>query len=72
MDTKISPYTVTFVSDLFTLRMGVELDLLESDIANADGEQLEQVAMDLAKNMLLFHYGIDIAKIADEIEATQG
>ena len=29
MDTKISPYTVTFVSDLFTLRMGVELDLLE-------------------------------------------
>lgn len=72
MDIKIVPYTVTFVSDLFTLCMGVELDLLEPDIAGADDEQLERTAMDLAKNMLLFHYGIDIAKITDEIEATQG
>jgi hypothetical protein len=68
----MSPYTVTFVADHFTMNVGVELDLLEPDISGAGDDELEQVAADLAKNLLMYHYGIDIMKLCDSVETVQG
>jgi hypothetical protein len=68
----MKPYTVTFIADHFTMNVAVELDLLEPDIADADDDELETVATDLAKNMMLYHYGIDISKLCDTVETIQG
>jgi hypothetical protein len=68
----MTPYTVTFIADHFTMNVGVELDLLEPDIHGAGDDELDQVAADLAKNMLQYHYGIDIAKLCDTVETVQG
>ena len=68
----MTPYTVTFIADHFTMNVAVELDLLEPDIADADDDELEIVATDLAKNMMLYHYGIDISKLCDTVETIKG
>jgi len=65
----MTPYTVTFIADHFTMNVAVELDLLEPDIADADDDELET---DLAKNMMMYHYGIDISKLCDTVETIQG
>ena len=68
----MKPYTVTFVGDYFTMNVPAELDLSEPDIAGAGADELEQVAADLARNMLMYHYGIDIAKLCDSTEVREG
>jgi hypothetical protein len=68
----MKPYTVTFIADHFTMNVGVELDLLESDIAGAGGDELEEVATSLARNMMEYHYGIDISKLCDSTEVCEG
>ena len=68
----MTPYTVTFIADHFTMNVGVELDLLEPDISDADDDALEAVATDLAKNMMLYHYDIDISKLCDTVETIRG
>lgn len=58
----MKPYTVTFPADYFTIKVPVELDLLEPDLDGADDDELRRVAADLARNMFEYHYGIDIRR----------
>jgi hypothetical protein len=68
----MKPYTVTFVADHFTMNVLAELDLSEPDINGTGDDELEQVAADFARNMLMYHYGIDIAKLCDITEVREG
>lgn len=72
----MKPYTVTFPADYFTIKVPVELDLLEPDLDGADDDELRRVAADLARNMFEYHYGIDIRKFWNdgviEADVTEG
>lgn len=68
----MKPYTVTFIADHFTMNVGVEVDVSEPDVAGATEDELEAVAADLARNMMEYHYGIDIYKLADTTEVRGG
>jgi len=54
-------YTVTFVADYFTMNVCVQ------GVEVADGEDPEDVAIDLAKNILSIHYGMDITQFTNDI-----
>jgi len=68
----IIPYNVTFVGDFFSTTVSVEVDTEEPDIMGFTGEQLEDVALDLAKNMMEYHYGWKIADVSDEVTVVAG
>ena len=68
----ILPYSVTFIGDFFSTTVPVELDTEEPDIMGFTGEQLEDVALDLAKNMMEYHYGWNVAEVANIIEVVAG
>lgn len=68
----ILPYSVTFIGDFFSTTVTVELDTEEPDIMGFTGEQLEDVALDLAKNMMEYHYGWNVAEVANIIEVVAG
>lgn len=68
----ILPYSVTFVGDFFSTTVSVEVDTEEPDIMGFMGEQLEDVALDLAKNMMEYHYGWNVAEVAITIEVVAG
>lgn len=72
----MKPYTVTFPADYFTIKVPVELDLLEPDLDGADDDELRRVAADLARNMFEYHYGIDIRRFWNdgviEADVTEG
>ena len=50
----------------------VELDPKEDDLHGATDDEMEEVAIDLARKMMLYHYGIDIAKLSDTTEVVAG
>ena len=68
----IIPYNVTFVGDFFSTTVSVEVDTEEPDIMGFTGEQLEDVALDLAKKMMEYHYGWKIADVSDEVTVVAG
>lgn len=68
----IRPYNVTFVGDFFYTTVSVELDTEEPDIADSSEDELEDVAIDLAKNMMEYHYGWKVADVSDEIAVVAG
>ena len=68
----ILPYSVTFVGDFFSTTVSVEVDTEEPDIMGFTGEQLEDVAIDLAKNMMEYHYGWKIADASNEVAVVAG
>lgn len=68
----ILPYSVTFVGDFFSTTVSVEVDTEEPDIIGFTGEQLEDVALDLAKNMMEYHYGWSVADVSNDITVVAG
>lgn len=73
MKSLYKPFTVQFVGDYFTLQVSAELDLNEPDLAGKDEEELWEVAEDVAKGLLLSHYGWDMDKLATvDIEVLEG
>jgi len=74
MLTTIKPYTVTFTGDYFSICTSVELDLddIIADSHPTDDESLREIAIQLASNILQFHYGWNVPAVSDEIEATEG
>lgn len=68
----MTPYTITFVGDFFSLVTGVELDPNEPDIAGKTPDELLEVATELASRLLNFHYGWDVMSVATEVEAVIG
>lgn len=68
----MKPYTVNFIADHFSMFVSVELDPKEDDLHGATDDEMEEVAIDLARKMMLYHYGIDIAKLSDTTEVVAG
>lgn len=64
MKENYKPFTVEFVGDYFSMRTSVELDLNEPDLADQDDEDLMETAEELARNLLLDHYGWDMNSLA--------
>lgn len=70
---RYKPFTVQFVGDHFCLQTTVEIDLTEPDVADKSPDALLEVAEDLAKNLLLHHYGWDMDVLATiDVEVSEG
>lgn len=54
-------YTITFIADYFTMNVCVQ------GVEVAEGEDPEDVAIDLAANILSAHYDIDIKQFSNDI-----
>lgn len=57
---KYASFSVTFVGDYFSLTHFVEIDLGEASFADLDNDALEEVAIDMAKKNIKYHYGWDL------------
>lgn len=61
----IQTWNITFVGDYFSLVTTVEVEPEDTpEIDPKDFDALEEVAIDLAKNILSHHYGWDMEKVA--------
>ena len=68
-------WNVTFIGDYFSTVTTVEMDTedFSPDVDPSDDEVVSQIAIDLATNMLQYHYGWDMEKLSTiAIEAEVG
>lgn len=73
MSTTYKPFIVQFVGDYFCLQTTVEIDLTEPDVADKSPDALFDVAEDMAKRLLLHHYGWDMDVLATiDVEVSEG